>query len=252
MLSWIDAHNQALTALKGVAEYARIDNLKTGVADGVGPWATINPGYQSYARQMGFLVDPCLPARGDHKGKVERRVRDIQWLQIADSEVFSSLESVQHASDERRVERAQKLVCPVTGRSMYDTWLDEMHLLKPLPMTLPVPFDTQVLRVVGDDCLVNFEGRQYHVPFPLMRRNVEVRGCSGAVEIFSNNKLVKRYPRGTDCRLLIDQSCYEGDGDERVKRPLPLGRVARSIVLERSWEASQRPIEDYAKVIDLL
>lgn len=252
MLSWVDAHNETLTALGGVAEYARIDNLKTGVASGAGPWATINAGYYSYAKQMGFLVDPCLPARGDHKGKVERRVRDLQWLQIADNEVFSSLESVQRASDERRVQRSKKLICPVTGRSMYDTWLDEMSVLKPLPMTLPAPFDVQVSRVVTDDCLVSFEGRQYQVPFLLIRRSVDVRGCAGTVEIFSDNKLVRRYPRGTDCLLLTDQSCYDGDGDERVHRPMPLGRVARSIVLERSWDAPKRPIEEYGKVIDLL
>lgn len=252
MLSWISSHNRALTELNGVAQYARIDNLKTGVASGAGPWAVINPGYQSYAGQMGFLVDPCLPARGDHKGKVERRVRDLHWLQIAEREVFSTLDSVQQASDERRVERTRKLVCPVSGLSQYDTWLNEISLLKPLPMTLPAPFDVQVSRVVGDDCLVNFEGRQYQVPFPLMRRTVEVRGCSGTVEILSDNRVVKTYPRATECRLLVDQSCYEGEGDERVRRPMPLGRIARSIVMERSWEAPVRPIEEYAKVIDLL
>lgn len=252
MLSWIAAHNVALTELNGVAAYARIDNLKTGVAHGAGPWAVINPGYESYGKQMGFVVDPCLAARGDHKGKVERRVRDVEWLQVGKGEVFSSLESLQAASDERRLKRARKLVCPVSGRSFYDTWLDEVPTLKPLPMTLPAPFDTQVFRNVGDDCLVSFEGRQYQVPFPLIRRTVEVRGCSDTVEILSANKVIKTYPRRTECRLLVDQGCYEGDGDDRVHRPTPLGRVARSIVMERSWEAHARSIEEYAKVIDML
>ena len=252
MLSWIEAHNQAFSALSGVAEFARIDNLKTGVATGAGPWAVLNKSYVSYAKQMGFLIDPCLPARGDHKGKVERRVRDIRWLEIADGEIFSSLESLQLASDERRLARAKKLICPVSGRSMYDTWLDEIPTMKPLPATLPTPFDIQVTRLVSDDCLVSFEGRQYQVPFWLMRRTVDVRGCAGHVEILSDNNLVRTYPRGTECRLLVDQSCYEGEPDERVQRPIPLGRVARSIVLERSWEAHKRPIDEYARAIECL
>jgi len=201
---------------------------------------------------MGFLVDPCLAARGDHKGKVERRVRDVHWLQVAEREVFSTLESVQQASDERRLRRVNKLMCPVSGLSLYDTWQNELPWLRPLPLTLPTPFDTQVSRAVGDDCMVNFEGRRYQVPFQLMRRTVDVRGCADTVEILTNNVVVRTYPRGTDCRLLVDQTCYDGDGDNRVHRPMPLGRVARSIVLERSWEAPVRPIEEYAKVIDLL
>jgi hypothetical protein len=251
MLSWLSCHNQTLLELNGVPAYARIDNLKTGVSRGVGPWGTINPGYRSYAGQVGFLVDPCLPARGDHKGKVERRVQDVKRFHVREKERFSSLESLQATTDQRRLERAQSLICPVTGDSMYESWRRvELASLKPLPETMPTPFDVQVSRPVSDDCLVSFEGRQYMVPFTLMRRTVDVRGCADTVEILSDNQVVRVYPRGTACRLLVDQSCLEGSGDGRVRRPMPLGRVAREIVLERSWEAAARPIDEYARVVE--
>ena len=85
MLSWICCHNQALVELRGVPDYARIDNLKTGISRGAGPWGTTNPGYRSYGAQVGFLVDRCLPARGDHKGKVERRGRRQLLFRIDDN-----------------------------------------------------------------------------------------------------------------------------------------------------------------------
>ncbi len=44
--------------LGGVPSILRIDNLKTGVASGSGAWAKLNEGYSSYARQVGFTVDP--------------------------------------------------------------------------------------------------------------------------------------------------------------------------------------------------
>lgn len=250
MMSWIWAHNEAFLALGGVALFGRIDNLKTGVSWGAGPWAQINSGYESYAKQMGFTANACRPRRGSDKGKVERRIRDVKDVLVAEEEAFADLASLQAVTDERTLERVKTLVCPVTGRSIHDSWQDEMRALRPLPPTLPTPFDTQVSRPVSDDCLVSFEGRQYQVPFVLMRRQVEVRGCVDTVEIFSEGRLVCTYPRGTACRLLIDQECYEGEGDDRVARPTPLGAVARKIVLARSWETNARSVEQYARMVE--
>ena len=66
---------------------------------------------------------------------------------------------------------------------------------------------------------------------------------------------VAQFPRGTQCRLLIDQAHYEGRSDDRVIAPAPLGRIGRKIVQPRSWESAEvapaatRPIGEYAKLI---
>ena len=57
-LAWHRVHNEALKRLGGAAAVNRIDNLKTGVSRGAGPWGEINACYQAYARTMGFHVDP--------------------------------------------------------------------------------------------------------------------------------------------------------------------------------------------------
>ncbi|MEK6235868.1 MAG: helix-turn-helix domain-containing protein, partial [Planctomycetales bacterium] len=41
-LAWHRVHNEAFQRLGGVAAVNRIDNLKTGVAKGAGPWGVIN------------------------------------------------------------------------------------------------------------------------------------------------------------------------------------------------------------------
>jgi transposase len=71
-LSWHHAHNLAFSRLGGVAAVNRIDNLKTGIIHGAGPWGEINPQYRTYAKTMGFHIDACLPRSPQHKGKTER------------------------------------------------------------------------------------------------------------------------------------------------------------------------------------
>jgi hypothetical protein len=245
LLSWIDCHNQAFLFLRGVTRTVRIDNLKTGVASGGGPWAVVNEGYDSYAKQMGFVIDPCRIRQASDKGKVERRGRDVKWLLVKRGERFQSVEALQTITEERILDRARRLECPVTGKSIYESWLLEQGDLQNLPTTLPSPFDVEVSRDVGDDCVVNFENRQYSVPFQYVGRSVSVRGCPGRVEIYSGTEMLATYPRGTECRLLVNQGHYEGEGNEFVMAPTPLGRMGREIVLEKSWEAPSRPIDRY-------
>jgi len=251
LLWWLSGHNAAFTKLGGIPWTVRIDNVKTAVAWGAGPWAKLQEGYASYSSQLGFVVNPCRPRRGPDKGKVERRGRDVRgFLSSLKDVCFLRVEDLQAATDERITTRAKRLICPVTGRSVLESWRSEQESMLPLPHTLPEPFDVQVNRQVSDDCLVSFEGRQYEVPFAFMRRSVLVRGCAGTVEIYSGQgQHLASYPRGTECRLLLDQRHAEGPGDDRVMAPTPLGHVAQAIVVERSWEVVRRPIEDYSELV---
>jgi len=248
-VSWILCHNEALVRLGGVPLTERIDNLKTGVSAGAGPWAEVNPGFKSYASQMGFIVNPARVRRPQDKGKVERRGKDLHGL-IQPSERFATLASLQQATDERILAKAQERLCPVTGRSVLETWGQERVHLLPLPASLPEPFDVQVSREAGEECLVPFEGRRYQVPLAWCGREVLVRGVADRVQILSREgQLLKIYPRGTECRILIDQSLYEGEGDGRVLPATPLGKVGIRIVLQKTWEAPRRAIDAYAALL---
>ena len=128
---------------------------------------------------------------------------------------------------------------------MAEAWEAEKRLLTPLPDPLPVPFDVAVSRKVGIDGLVSFEGRQYSVPFHLIGKTVEVRGIAGAVQVLKSCEIVAQHPRGTDARLLIDQAHYDGESDDRVIAPPPLGRMGRKIQELIDAPVARRAIETY-------
>lgn len=252
-LAWHHVHNEAFKRLGGVAAVNRIDNLKTGVASGSGVGGQINSAYAAYARTLGFHVDPHEARQPQQKGKVERRVgafKQLDW-----NRAFDSLADLQVYTDETLRRDSVVRKCPVTGLSVHATWLSERKLLRALPETLPAAFDAIKQASVHKDCTIRFEGRTYSVPYRYARKTVEVRGCSGFVQIVdpSSGAILQQYPRKTRELLLIDQDCYEPDAfhDELsldVPRPLPLGRMAKRLEEIAAQGVAVRSIDFYAAI----
>jgi hypothetical protein len=134
-----------------------------------------------------------------------------------------------------------------------ESWEAERPLLRPLPELLPEPFDTVRTASVHKDCTVRFEGRSYVVPFAFVGREVEVRGCSGIVQVIDPRTatVLVAYPRRTAERVLIDPACYEGRGTDRVLPPKPLGRMARRLQELAAMPVQARPIDLYAALAEV-
>ena len=251
-LAWHHVHNEAFKRLGGIAAVNRIDNLKTGVASGSGVWGEINTSYAAYARTMGFHVDPHEARQPQQKGKVERRVGAFKRLELG--RVFTSIAELQTYTDETLQRDSVVRKCPVTGDSVHATWLIERELLRPLPATLPLPFDLIKQAAVHKDCTIRFEGRTYSVPYRYANKTVEVRGCSSIVQIIDphNGDILKQYPRQTKELLLIDQDCYEKEHivtpEHGVPCPLPLGRMARHLEEIAAQGVATRSIDFYAQI----
>lgn len=250
LLAWIGCHNESLDRLGGVPWTLRIDNLKTGVASGAGPWAVVNPGYASWAEQVGTTIDPARVRTPTDKGKVERRARDVESYVDLGRE-YLDLAHLQAATEQGIERRARQLVHPLLGGELLAAWHFEQPHLRPLPLALPRPFDCQVSRRADGDGLVGFEGRRYHVPLAALDREVLVRGCAGEVELLVDGTVVATYPRHTVCKRLVRQSFYDGPGTETVAPAVPLGKIGRQIVLPESWayEAAARGIDAYAAAV---
>lgn len=247
---WLHCHNLAFQRLGGVPATNRVDNEKTAVCRGAGAWGTVTPAYAAYARSMRFHVDACQPRQPQAKGKTENKVRLARRLGPK-RRVYDSLEELQVETDASLEAWAKRAKCPVTGKRVWESWEDEREYLQPLPDVLPEPFDAVVLREVQRDGLVNFEGRQYAVPFRQIGLSVEVRGCADRVQIYQGAQLLREYPRGSEERLLIDPSCYDGEGDERVQAPQPLGRMGRRLQEIYSMPVEQRPLDLYAALAEV-
>jgi transposase len=251
-LAWHRCHNEAFRRLGGVAASNRIDNLKTGVSRGAGGWGEINPQYRTYARAMGFHVDACEPSSPEQKGKAERRVGVFKLIDPRRM-CFDSIEHLQEWTDAKVEAASHRRICPATGRSVHETWLDERPQLGPLPETMPEPFDIAVSRPVHKDCTVRFEGRTYVVPFAYCGETVEVRGCAATVEVVDRvtGGLLVSYPRRTAERILIDDRCYEGEATARVEKPKPLGRMARKLREIAAMPVEIRPVNLYAALAEV-
>jgi transposase len=226
-LAWPTGHLALFQRYGGVPLWVRIDNLKTAVAAGAGPTAVLTPAFQIFARTCGFSVDPCRPARGSDKGKVERQVRTDRTA-FADLLVTSwlALDALQAALDSRALELHARRRCPATGTPVADALVAERPLLQPVP-AVHEPFDCVVARRVTRDGLVSFEGRRYSVPFRWVTRQVEVRGTAQHVVVLAAGREIARHPRHTARRLVLESAHYDGPSTPTVRAPTPLGRRAR-------------------------
>ena len=141
-----------------------------------------------------------------------------------------------------------RLTCPSTGKSVYETLIEERKSLRPLPSEMPEPFDIIVTRKVHNDCLVNFEGRSYQY----VGSFVQVRGCAGKVKIFKDQKLIATHPRHTERLLVIDQSHYEGKSTKDVASPEKLGRVTRALLECFDIPVEKRAVKVYEKLVEVI
>ena len=199
LMSWLHVHNVAFRALGGIPATVRVDNTKTAVSRGAGPWGELNPGYRRYARSVRFHIDACLPRSPEHKGKVERDILDRQRfgdVRRRHWESFAELQTHAATQDEQIARRRR---CPATGTTVLEAWYREVPLLGPLPI-LPEPFDLVGTRRVARDCTIGFEGRRYSVPFALLGRQVEARGCAQTVQVLHDGLADTKY---RPCPLLV-------------------------------------------------
>jgi transposase len=250
-LAWHHAHTEAFRRLGGIPAVLRIDNLKTGVVRGAGPWGQVNEAYRSYARTLGFHIDACLPRCPEDKGKVENKVGNLKRRLRLAGQVFADLSQLQQWTDDELAAWDRRRLCPVTGETVEVSWQAEQARLRPLPARLPVPFDVAVTRTVQRDCTVSFEGRVYSVPFVLCGQAVEVRGGAEVVQVLHEGQVVAEHPRHSRQRLLLDPAHYDGPGDERVAPPVPLGKLGRRLQEIVSQPVEQRPVDLYAALAEV-
>jgi transposase len=245
-LAWLAVHNAALRRLGGVPAVVRVDNTKTAIAQGAGPWGVVNERYATYARTLRFHVDATRPRAPQEKGKVERRIlahkagfdpRRRPWRDVAE---------LQAATDAAVRRSAERRTCPATGTSVWEAFEAEQAALQSLPAILPEPFDLVAQRRVAIDATVQFEGRTYSVPFRFADQVVEVRGCTAQVQVWAEGEVVASHPRHTRSRILLDPAHYEGPSTERVEAPVPLGRMGRRLQELWALPPERRSIAQYA------
>ena len=193
--------------------------------------------------------DACNAGDAEAKGKVESKVWLSRLLGVT-RRPADSLEELQKRTDVKIERWAKRSLCPATGRTVQESWERELERLAPLPI-LPEPFEVAVTRPVHRDCTVRFEDRSYTVPFELVGRRVEVRGCAETVQVLADGRVVQEYPRRTPERILIDPACYEGEPTAELLPPRPLGRMGQKLQEIVEMPVEQRPLDLYGALAEV-
>jgi transposase len=249
-LAWLTAHNEAFRSLQGVPATVRIDNVKTAMARGAGPWGRLTTSYRGYSRSVRFHVDPCLPRSPEHKGKVERDILDRQRVSDVSKRHWDGWDELQEHARKQDLALARRRICPATGTTVMEAWQQELPYLAPVPL-LPEPFDLVGVRRVNRDCTIGFEGRRYSVPFTLVGRMVEARGCARSVQILHDGRVVAEHPRHTRELILIEPGHYQGEATADILPPLPLGRLGRKLEEIARLKPQERPLDLYAALAEV-
>jgi len=252
LLAWLAVHNAAFERLGGVVAVLRIDNERTAIARGAGPWGEPTVAYRSFAQAMRFHIDATRPRQPQEKGKVERRILGHRRSFDPRRQAWEGLEALQAWTDAQVEASMRRRICPATGTSVWEAFQEEKKFLAPLPQPLPEPFDLCVARRVARDATVRFEGRTYSVPFRFAETQVEVRGCARTVEVWAEGERVATHPRHSRELLQLDPRHYEGPSTERVEAPVPLGKLGRRLQEIWAMPPERRPIDTYADLAEVL
>lgn len=148
--SFLDGHVSAFEAFGGVPRSILYDNLKSAVLEREGDLVRFHPKILELAGHYHFAPKPCAVARGNEKGRVERRVRDLRDAFFA-ARTFRSVEDLNTQLEDwiHRVQRSRLVPGDPEKRTVRDAFAEERARLLPLPEH---PAPTDLVRAVAAGC----------------------------------------------------------------------------------------------------
>lgn len=111
MPSFLRGHQLAFETLGGVPREILYDNLKSAVLERVGDAIRFNETLLQLAGHYRFAPKPCAPARGNEKGRVERRIRYIRDNFFA-ARTYESLDDLNAQAEDWCTQVAAARPCP--------------------------------------------------------------------------------------------------------------------------------------------
>ena len=215
--SFLRCHAAAFETLRGVPRSILYDNLKSVVLERQGELVRFHPQILELAGHYHFAPKPVGIARGNEKGRVEKRIRDLRESFFAARD-FSTLDDLNRQLDEwiRRVVNA-RLVPGDTSRTVEQALTEERERLLPLPEHA---FAHDYVRATrsGKHPYLRFDRNDYSIPHTLVRKPLTLVASDTQVRIFDGNTEVAHHCRSWDTGKQIESEAHlQGLADEKRK-----------------------------------
>jgi transposase len=194
MPNFIRGHVDAFNFLHGGPRVVLYDNLKSAVLERQGNAIRFHPKLLELAGHYRFEPRPVAPARGNEKGRVERKIRDIRESFFAARE-FRDVEDLNAQALAWCIGTAADRPCPEDqARSVREVFAEEKSHLLPLP---DVPFETteRVEVAVKKQPYARFDLNDYSVPHTHNDRTLTVLADLATVRILDGTEILATHSR---------------------------------------------------------
>ena len=206
--SFLRGHVAAFNAFGGVPRTILYDNLKSAILEREGDLARFNPRILELAGHYHFAPKPCAVARGNEKGRVERRVRDLREAFFA-ARSFHSIDDLNAQLDVwlDRVQRARLVPADPDKRIVRDALAEERVRLLPLPEH-PAPTDLVRAVSAGKTPYIRFDRNDYSIPHTHVRHVLSVVASDTVVRILDGATELARHARSYDAGQQIEDESH--------------------------------------------
>jgi transposase len=243
MPNFIRGHVDAFNFFQGVARVLLYDNLKSAVLERRGDAIRFHPKLLELSGHYHYEPRPVAPARGNEKGRVERKIRDARESFFA-ARKFADLADLNAQALDWCTGRAANRPCPEDKRrKVHEVFAEEQKRLLPLP---EVPFETaeRIEVEVHKVPYVRFDLNDYSIPHTKTQRTLTVLADLETVRVLDGAEVIASHPRSFDKGAQVENSRHVADLREhkrRARQESVLDHLQRAvpgvtILLERAAE----------------
>jgi len=194
MPNFIRGHVDAFAFFHGGPRVVLYDNLKSAVLERQGDAIRFHPKLLELSGHYRFEPRPVAPARGNEKGRVERKIRDIRESFHAARE-FRDVEDLNAQALDWCNGTAADRPCPEDpARTVREVFAEEQGRLLPLP---DAPFETteRVEVEVKKQPYARFDLNDYSVPHTHSNRTLTVLADLATVRILDGTEILATHSR---------------------------------------------------------
>lgn len=222
--SFMRCHVEAFESFRGVPRECLYDNLKSVVLERQGALIRFHPQILQLAGHYHFAPKPVGVARGNEKGRVERRIRDLRESFFA-ARRFSGIDDLNRQLDQwvERVAHARNVPGDDT-RSVARALEEERPRLLGLPAH---PLSCDLIKPIrsGKTPYVRFDGNDYSIPHTLVRKPLTLVASHTTVRLLDGEAEVARHSRSWDKHRQIESEAHlAGLAEEKRKARSHRGR----------------------------